>query len=285
MSGYLNRPPSGLAELQRRFQAYLLNPHSIPPAVFRDDGRASGAQRAEVYAEAYRLRLIEALAADYPALRALLGEDDFAALGRVYAEVHPSRHASIRWFGRHLHRFLQDDAKYRERPELAELAAFEWALSEAFDAAEAPIVSPKALAALPAARWPDLRLRFHPAVRRVELRFNIPEIWRALNQKASLPPFEVLDSPQAWIVWRSDLKLFFRSLNLGEALAFDALHQGLYFAEVCEGLCDRLQAENVAATAAGFLDRWLAEGWIAALETGPEPSGTERKPASRKSRR
>lgn len=266
--------PSSLSELQRRFQAYLLNPSASPPAALRGDGRASGAQRAEVYAEAYRLRLIEALAADYPALGTLLGEDDFAHLGRVYAEAHPSRYASIRWFGQHLGRFLQDDSEYRERPELAELAAFEWALSEAFDAAEAPAVSPEALTALPAARWPNLRIRFHPALRRVKLRFNIPEVWQALNQKASPPPFEALDSPQTWIVWRSDLKLFFRNLNLSEAQAFDALYQGLHFAEVCEGLCDRLPAENVAATAAGFLAHWLTEGWIAAFEADPESSAT-----------
>lgn len=267
--------PSSLAELQRRFQTYVLNPNSNPPAVLRGDGRDSGAQRAEVYAEAYRLRLVEALAADYPALQALLGEDDFAELGRIYAEAHPSRDASIRWFGRHLGRFLQDDLEYRERPDLAELAAFEWALSEAFDAAETPAVSPEELAALPAARWPDLRLRFHPALRRVEFRFNTPEVWRALNRQGSPPPFEALDSPQAWIVWRSDLKLFFRSLDASEAQAFDALHQGLHFAEVCEGLCDRLPAENVAATAAGFLARWLTEGWVAAIETSPEFSGTK----------
>jgi hypothetical protein len=275
MNRHPSRPPSSLVELQHCFQAYLLNPSRTPPSVFRSDSCASGAQRAEVYAEAYRLRLIEALAADYPALRALLGANDFADLGRMYAGAHPSRSASIRWFGRHLSRFLQDDSEYRERPELAELAAFEWALSEAFDAAETPAISPEALAALPAARWPDLRIRFHPALRRVEFRFNTPEVWRALNRQGSPPPFEALDSPQAWIVWRSDLKLFFRSLDASEAQAFDALHQGLHFAEVCEGLCDRLPAENVAATAAGFLARWLTDGWVAAIETSPESSGTK----------
>jgi hypothetical protein len=275
MNENVSGAPSSLVELQRHFQAYLLNPSAGSPAALRGDGCASGAQRAEVYAEAYRLRLIEALMADYPVLLALLGEDDFAALERVYAEVHPSRYASIRWFGRHLRRFLQDDAKYRERPELAELAAFEWALSEAFDAAEAQVVSPEALAALPAARWPDLRLRFHPTLRRVELRFNTPEVWRALNQKASPPPFEALDSPQAWIVWRSDLKLFFRRLEAPEAQAFDALYQNRRFADVCEDLCAWLPAENVAATAAGFLARWLTEGWIADVEAGLESSGTE----------
>lgn len=269
MNGHLNRPPSDLAELQRHFQAYLLNPSMAPPAVFRGDDRASEVQRAEVYAEAYRLRLIEALAADYPALLALLGEAEFAALGRMYAKAYPSRYTSIRWFGRDLGRFLQEDSAYRERPELAELATFEWALSEAFDAAATLVVSPEKLAALPAARWPDLRIRFHPALRHVEFSFNTPEVWRALNQKISPPSFEALAPPQAWIVWRSDLKLFFRSLNLPEAQAFDALHRSRCFAEVCEGLCARLPAEHVAATAAGFLARWLADGWIAAIETGP----------------
>jgi hypothetical protein len=259
--------PSSLAELQRRFQAYLLNPNSSPPGVLRGDDRASGAQRAEVYAEAYRLRLIEALAADYPALQTLLGEAEFAALGRMYAKAYPSRYTSIRWFGRDLSRFLQEDSEYRERPELAELAAFEWALSETFDAAEAPVVSPEELAALPAARWPDLRIRFHPALRRVEFRFNTPEVWRALNRREPPPSFEVLDHPQAWIVWRSDLKLFSRPLDASEAQAFDAL-QNRRFAEVCEYLCAWLPAENVAATAAGFLARWLTDGWIAAVEAG-----------------
>src|SRR5690606_40146004 len=61
-----------------------------------------------VYADAYRLRLIEALAHNYPRLQQLLGEEEFSTVARSYLDEHPSRSVSVRWFGNRLAVHLGD---------------------------------------------------------------------------------------------------------------------------------------------------------------------------------
>ncbi len=120
------------------------------------------------------------MAADYPALQALLGAEEFAALASAYAESRPPSHYSIRWAGAGLAEFLRD------RPDLADLARFERTLSEAFDAADATPLTAEALAGLPAERWPELRLFFHSSLRCLALHHNAPELWHAATEGRAL---------------------------------------------------------------------------------------------------
>ena len=82
---------SALADLQQTFQGYVLRDE--PGVVERIAGgeRVDPQQRLRIYFDAYRLRLVEALATDYEALRALMGDDAFGAACRAYVEATPSR--------------------------------------------------------------------------------------------------------------------------------------------------------------------------------------------------
>lgn len=255
----------GLIEVQRAVQAAVLAPErGIPACLARTQGSLDQA-RLDVYAEGYRLRLLEALEADYPALAAHLGESAFQQLGRAYAEVFPPVSFSIRWFGRHLPRFLETMPPYPEQPFLAELATFEWALSEAFDAADAAPTALGDLEALPPEAWPDLRLRLHPTLRRVSLRYEVPPQWRALTTNTDRPTLVLGPTAKPWAIWRRELELFYCPLEPAEAWALDALAAGQSFGETCEGLCDWLAADAVAAQAAAWLREWLNAGWIGAI--------------------
>jgi len=254
-----------LIELQRAFQSALLENQSGPPPFIINAPKASAAERFGVYTEAYRLRLIEALAADYPALKEWLGEETFDQLGRTYADACPSAHFSIRWFGSRLSRFLAESAPYDSQPHVQELAAFEWALSEAFDAAEGPTATQEQLAALEPDLWPMLTLQFHPSLRCIDLSYNTPSRWQALNRKEPPPDLETCSERQTWAVWRRDLKIFFRSMPKTEAWALNAFREGRCFADVCEGLCEWVDEVQVAVTAAGYLQSWLREGWIVGI--------------------
>ncbi len=259
-------PAVPLAELQRAFQAAVLHPDKNPPSFIAGTGDVSAAARFRVYTEAYRLRLIEALAADYPALRDCLGDEEFGVLGRAYADAFPSDQRSIRWFGRHLPGYLRQTPPYTHRPGLAELADFEWALSEAFDAPDSAPVDHACLAALDPSLWPALRLRFQPSLRRVDLRSNAPQVWQASNRKAPLPALSEDAERRTWIVWRRDLRLLFRYMSSPQAAAFGAFRRGRCFAEACEALCEWLEDEQVALNAARFLTSWVRDGWITGVE-------------------
>jgi len=78
------------------------------------------------------------------------------------------------------------------------------------------------------------------------------------------------DYPQAWLVWRQDLKTWFRSLSVDEAWALDAARTGESFATICEGLCEWIDARNVALHAAGLMKQWITDGIVSGIESGKE---------------
>jgi len=252
---------SALAELQTAFQGDLLGRRD---RAFTDrlvpTSKAGVEALIGVYRDAYLLRLIEALSDDHPAVLKQLGDDGFAALTRAYAVAHPSRHPSIRWFGAALPAFLGEAEPWSARPWLAELAAFERALRDAFDAADAQPIGIEAMAAVAPEAWPGLRFRFLPSLRRLDLGWSAVRTW----QDESAP--ERLDAPLAWAIWRPALVTEYRSLEPDEAWALDAAASGATFAELCEGLLQWHAPEQAPARAAGLLRAWLDHRMLAAVE-------------------
>ncbi len=258
-----------LRRLQEDFQGYLLardermHPHVVGSA------QVGAGERLAIYADAYRLRLLEALDTDYPGLHTLLGDDEFDAMGRAYIAAHPSVHFSLRWFGDRMSEFLHTVEPYSKYPAFTEMAAFEWAKSGAFDAADAALCSVADMAAIPPDAWPGLRFVPHSSLRRLDLRWNVPTLWKTIDTGQEPPALEENDYPIAWLVWRQDLLTYFRSLNVDEAWALDALQRGETFAAICEGLSEWVDAQNVALHAAGLLKQWLTDGLISEIRKNP----------------
>lgn len=255
-----------LQRLQADFQGYIVDLDPRMEGSVVGTAKAGAAQRLGIYAEAYRQRLVEALGKNFPGLAAWLGEQAFDRLGVAYLDRHPSTHFSIRYFGHNLNRFLATDERHRDRPALAEMAAFEWALADAFDAADCPRLGVDDLGVVPPAQWPVMRFRLRHSVRRLDLRWNVPAIRQAIDRKETPPPARAQETPLAWVVWRQDRSTWFRSLAVHEAWALDAAMAGEPFAAICEGLCEWVAAEQVAAEAAGLLKRWTSDGMIMQLE-------------------
>jgi hypothetical protein len=258
-----------LAELQERLQDYLLRgaPGLEPPVSWvRGDARASAATRLAVYGDGYRLRLLEVLGNDYPALRQLAGARDFERLARAYIEAQPSDTPSVRWYGRGLPDFLRG-APYSRRPVLAELALFEWKLGEAFDAPQAAALELEAVAAISAASWPAMHFVFQPSLRRLDLRWNAPSIYQPALQQAPLPASRARKTPRPWLLWRgTELDMHWRALQPDEAAAIDAAAGGRSFGAICEMLADETGDDQVAIHAAGILKRWIVDGIVAGIE-------------------
>lgn len=257
-------PTHTLPQLQGAFQNFLLRTqdiHTIATAVV-SDAKGSASQRLDIYAYAYRARLGEALEQDFEALHTLLGDDQFHSLCQDYIQLHPSQHFSLRYLGQHMAAFLRTHDLYQQQPVLAELAAFEWAMTDAFDAADTSIIRLDDLTKLTAEQWGNLRFSIHPSVQRLELTWNVPAIWNAVQQKLEPPVPECAELPMNWLVWRQELKTWFRSLPADEAWAWQAACSDHSFAEICDGLCRWQDEDTVPATAAGMLQRWINDGLI-----------------------
>jgi len=200
-----------LAGLQREFQRYIYA--RDPRFLARVAEKSNRRERAEIYWRAYRARLVEALDENYPGLRSLAGERMFARLANAFVESHSSRHANLRWYGGELPPFLRGHGAGRQRPWLAEVAAFDWALGLAFDAADEIVVTAEELAAVAPERWSALRFAMHPSLRRLDLRYNVGAIRKATDAGEPPPRPVARRCKTAWIVWRQGLATYFRSLD------------------------------------------------------------------------
>lgn len=258
-----------LAELERAVQRHILAGGPLPPALETAVAPPAG-ERWEIYVEAYRLRLTEALATQYPALAARAGRAVFAERMRAFIAATPSLHRSIRDYGRELAEHLAATASDLEDEMGAELAAFEWRLAAAFDAAPGAPASAADLAGVAPADWPGLRFRGVPGLGRLATRTNAVVVWRAAKAAAAGAGYEgaPVTEPAAarttrteWLILRAGLDTVFRSMPADEAAALDRLLGGVSFGELCAGLAATLGDDSAAAaTAAGWLKGWLLEG-------------------------
>lgn len=265
-----------LRELQRTMRAAIVADDAVVPifvagSTEAGSTEAGAAARVGIYREAYRLRLAEALGDSYPALRALLGDTQFHDLTRAHLRRHPSRHFSIRWFGERLPTWLARTAPYAAQPALAELARFEWALTLAFDAADAAALDATALSSVPSRAWPAQRFMFHPSLLLVTMRWNVVAMWRALagrddDQDPVAPPAATrLPKPVTYAVWRRDLAVRFDALEADELRALRAAKRRRTFAELCEHAPATLDDSAAAAWAATLIARWFQRGWVTAV--------------------
>ncbi len=145
--------------------------------------RLSGLERVEIYNRMYWFRTLDSLYEDLPGLRAVLGERRFLRLIESYLERHPSRSFTLRDLPARLEKFI------RRTPRLTapytalavDMAAFEWAQIECFDAAAHSPLTPADLAGVPVGR---LRLAVQPHVRLLALRYPVDEFALAVKDAA-----------------------------------------------------------------------------------------------------
>ncbi len=255
----------GLVKAQNLLQSHMLGGSGPPEGLVADRGTLTAADRLAIYREAYGLRLIEALQADFKGLHHLLGDQQFAELCRDYIVANPSQHPSIRWFGGNLATFLADDPRYRETGIFAELARFDWSVSLAFDAQDAVPLALESVAEVPGESWPDIRLSTHPSASRLDLRWNVFALRKAADQDVEPEPPRQADWPVPWVVWRKALAAKYRSMPVDEAWAWDAAARGESFAQLCEGLCEWIDPQNVGLRAAELLKVWIVDEMITGI--------------------
>jgi hypothetical protein len=253
---------SMLARIQAELQAALLG-GDVQRMVAT--AGCSGVIGAQTYAHAYRARLCEVLELDFPALRALLGDDAFANLALRYIAVRPSYSRSLRWYGGEFAAFLASLTEVAGRAWLAELARFEWALGEAFDAIDEPRLDAATLHDLAPAEWGTLRLRRARHVRVLRLGWNVPAI-QAAAVSGRAPPAAEHDE-RAWLIWRQDQRVRFKPLAEDAARALADAAEDREFARLCAHFSD---FPRPAQRAVEVLHEWLALGLVAAPTVSTE---------------
>jgi hypothetical protein len=253
-----------LGDLQRAFQDYVLASSDAFRSAVRDTSKADRVTLLDVYRDGYALRLIEALTTDYPGVMAMAGPADFDHMARAYITAHPSRHPSVRWYGRGLADFLSRIPPYDRTPAASEMARFEWALGEAFDSPDMAPITADALMALPPEAWETLAFTTLPSLRRLTLAFEAPQAWQRREEvEPGNLAVERAPEPLVWAIWRPELISNFRSLDADEAAMLDALVEGRAFPDLCEAVAPFTGEEQAPARTAGLLRAIVEGGMIA----------------------
>jgi hypothetical protein len=254
-----------LALVQADFQDFVLGANKENSAfaeAISDSFGLSAERRLAIYYDAYRIRLTEALSEAFGKTHSYVGDESFSQLCSAYIDQHPSRFRSLRWFGDQFSEFVA--ASMPEYPVVAELAAFEWALGLAFDAADAPVLSAEDIQQLSADDWEQVGFVLQPSQQLLTFHYNAPAIWLALERNETPPEAVRGDLSRAWLIWRKNLQPYFRSLDRFEAIALRGLAANKAFSTVCAEAAE-LAESDITPKIAGWLQNWMAESVLAGI--------------------
>jgi hypothetical protein len=155
-------------------------------------------------------------------------------------------------------------------PAFADLARMEWALRNAFDAADATPVSAAELAAQSAYMWPSLVFDIHPSLQLLSLNWTIEPVWRAMQsfdpetgEEPELPEPE--EHPHVLAIWRNGLDTRWRAADPVQATLLRAAMGGDNFGTLCSLAATQVGEEQAAIAAVVALQSWLADGLLTGI--------------------
>ncbi|PZU59161.1 MAG: DUF2063 domain-containing protein [Sphingobium sp.] len=247
-----------LLTMQRDFGAWLRTGAE-------EDGRRVGRAYApglRIHQNNYRTQLIACLETGFAQTRRWIGDAAFHRAAALHIDRMPPCGWTLDTYG---HDFPVTLAMlYPGDPDVAELAALERALEDAFVARNR---APFPAASMADVDWDRAVLIFSPSVIMADLTTNAPAIWSALAHEQEPPAAQALDIPASLLVWRADGVSCFRHVDGAEQHILREARNGTGFAGLCDMLARELGPENGIAAAGAMLGRWVADGLIVAVET------------------
>jgi hypothetical protein len=230
------------------FASALLDPDiPIPDGLTGPQG-GPVPRRYGVYRNNVVVGLMEALASTFPALRAIMGEENFGRVTRNFVAIHPPRSPMMQAYGDTLPNFLEGFAPLRSAPFLADVARVELAFLRAWHAADAPALSPGELAEVPADHVAGLTFVPHPAAWLFASRHPVFDLfaWRNGRPDAGAD----LELAQCVLVTRPELEVEITRLSSSQHGFLASLSDGVAFGEAAESALTEDPQFDLAGTLA-----------------------------------
>jgi hypothetical protein len=285
-----------LLELQRRMSKDVMRPltsnfqmqpvttdgrstQEIADSYIKPNNLLSSFDRLEIYNRQYWFRVIGAVAEDYPALNAVLGERVFDRLVLAYLRETPSTSFTLRDLGSKLPQWLEEHSEFAPSRQkfLLDVARLEWAYVEAFDRAE--------VAPLTALDFGDLtggsRLFLQPHLQLLDLNYPVDELVLAVHREAG--PSDIMSNAVSerrhvkrsrlirmrrsairLVVHRYENSVYYRRIDQENFLLLSALQEGALLGEALENAFRKsdLSVEDQAARIQGYFAHAAELGWF-----------------------
>lgn len=199
----------------------------------------------------------DALADNYPVIRALTGADAFSACARAYAEACPPREPTMFRYGAGFDGFLSAWTPFAGLPYLADVAKLERLHIEALFAADAPSLTGEEVADRLDLEAP---IRLHPATRFARFDSPAADIWRAHQEDGELDALDGLKwSPGAALVTRPGHRVLVTNIDEATVAFLDACAVGRALGAAAvvgaEAGGDIAQVFSILITAGAFAQR------------------------------
>lgn len=259
-----------LLEAQHRMQEAVMRGErfdSQPEQWIRSKESFSPAEQLAVYTNAYRYRLYDSTAEDYPVLQHYLGEEAFRALVWDYVNHAQPTHFNIARYTLAFPGFVKEQLP--QNLCAYELSQLETAIVQLADLKELPPLEEQHLNGM----TPDLfmQAQLHPraALQLLCFDYAVNDYYRAVMDEEQ--PAQPQAQASCLAVFRHEDRIWRMELEPAEYALLQKLFSGVRVGEALESMGDEY-AEKISS----WFSRWMRNGLLAAPEyTGNEPERTQ----------
>jgi len=206
------------------------------------------------------------LAAAYPVVLALVGEEFFGGLARAYGRAHPSDNGDLNHFGAHFASFLRSFPHVADLPYLPDMAALEWRLHRAHYAPPAPALTARQLAAMAPEQIETCVFPLHPAAQLFRSDWAVVPLWQAHQPDSGVGFPQDMAVPGHGLISRPAWQAGVQPLSMAAYAALMVLSQG---GKIGAAL-DAAWAVDEQFDAGAGLRHWLQHAALVASEIATE---------------
>ena len=255
---------SELGQFQDAFAAALAERSAAPIAAWLPDGATDPAGLA-VYRNTIAKGCVDALAANFPTVASLVGDDWFRAAAALFAAEHPPASAALAAYGAAFPDWLAAFPPAGDLPYLPAMAWMDWRWTAALFAQDAEPLTAEAFALEPDALM-NARSRLHPSLTFAWFDGGLPGLWLAAREPEP-GEMELVETPQGVLIVRPHDAVHARVVDLAGHAFLRAATDGATLGEAITAAAEADPRADLAALFAAL----IADGVFSGLDLG-DPS-------------
>lgn len=252
---------SELGRFQDAFAAALAERTAAPIAGWLPEGETDPAGLA-VYRNTIAKGCVDAMAANFPTVASLVGDDWFRAAAALFVRDNPPRSAALLAYGAAFPDWLARFPPADDLPYLPAMAQMDRMWTTALFAPEAEPLAAEAFA-LPPEALAAARPRLHPSLAFAGFDSGLPGLWLAAREPEP-GEMELVDDPQAVLIVRPHDAVTARLLDRAGHAFLVAAADGAPLGEAITAAAEADPAADLAALFAAL----IADGVFVGLDLG-----------------
>ena len=252
-----------LRDLQADFVRSLNDPDLAIPSDVSSHTSSNPKKRFDVYRNNVAVSLTEALAAQFPAVCRLLGDELFEMTARVFIDEHPPSSPLLFLYGEKFPGFLRNFEQLQDLPYLSDVAQLEWLWAQAFHAADRAPLTSEQLAEIPDDKLESVRFELHPSTGLLSSPFPVVSVWQTNVTDEEVRVIDLGQGGEDALLVRPALEVQVRRIPPGAYVMISELWRGATLGEAAQAAAEQQQGFDLQLT----LSELLPSGAIVRFET------------------